>query len=117
MRLSMRIRLLPGVDFAAERAVVHPEAVDLDAHVRRSFGLKTSSRPTFITYRAATMAVIPIPGTMNHHHMPRTSALFETATFSIRPSDITSEGPRPRKSRVAAMRIEPPNRRMNVRKR
>ena len=33
---------------AAERAVVDAEVVDLNAHVRRSFGLKTSSRPTLM---------------------------------------------------------------------
>ena len=54
---------------------------------------------------------------MNHHHMPSWSALFETAVFIISPSDITCDGPRPRKSRVAAVRIEPPKSRMKVRKR
>ena len=33
----------------AERAVVDLEIVDFEAHVSRSFGLKTSSSPTFIT--------------------------------------------------------------------
>src|SRR5262245_15021036 len=54
---------------------------------------------------------------MNHHQSPSWSAAFETAVFIISPSDITWEGPRPRKSSVAAVRTEPPNRRMNVRKR
>ena len=54
---------------------------------------------------------------MNHHHIPSCSAAFETALFSISPSDITWEGPSPRKSSVAAMSTEPPKSRMNVRKR
>ena len=61
--------------------------------------------------------MIAIPGGMNHHHMPSWSAAFETAVFIIRPSDITCDGPRPRKSSVAAVRTEPPKSRMKVRKR
>ena len=38
-----------GANVAAEGAVVDAEVVDREAHVRRSLGLKTSSRPTFIT--------------------------------------------------------------------
>src|SRR5262245_33217424 len=63
------------------------------------------------------MQVIPMPGGMNHHHIPRCRAAELTALFIIRPSDIAFDGPRPRKSRVAAARIEPPNSRMNTRKR
>ena len=34
---------------AGQRAVVHLQAVDAQAHIDLSFGLKTSSSPTFIT--------------------------------------------------------------------
>src|SRR5436190_19778155 len=63
------------------------------------------------------MHVIPMPGGMNHHHIPRFSAAELTALFIIRPSDMAFDGPRPRKSSVAAARMEPPKRRMNTRKR
>ena len=36
-------------DVAAQGAVVDAQVVDREGHVRRSLGLKTSSRPTFIT--------------------------------------------------------------------
>ena len=38
-----------GLHVAVQRAVVHAQVVDAQAHVRRSLGLKTSSRPTFMT--------------------------------------------------------------------
>src|SRR5262249_21367945 len=97
------------VHVTRQRAVVDAEVVDREAHLSRNRGLKTSSRPT--------MAVIARPGGMNHHHIPSWRALFETAMFSISPSDITCEGPSPRKSSVAAIRIELPNSRMKTRKR
>ena len=54
---------------------------------------------------------------MNHHHIPSWSALETTAVFIISPSDIAFDGPSPRKSSVAAVRIAPPKSRMNVRNR
>ena len=38
-----------GVHVAVQRPVVHAQVVDAQAHVRRSLGLKISSRPTFVT--------------------------------------------------------------------
>ena len=60
------------------------------------------------------MQMIPTPGGRNHHHRPSRRALERKALFIIRPSDIDSEGPSPRKSRDAPIRIAPPNSRMNI---
>src|SRR4029450_13723541 len=60
------------------------------------------------------MQMIPTPGGMNHHHDPSRRALERNALFIINPSDIDSEGPRPRKSSDAPMRIAPPNSRMTI---
>ena len=65
-----------------------------------------------MTYSAATMAVMPMPGGTNHHHIPSWSALQATALYIIRPSETPSVGPSPMKSSEAAMRIAPPNRMM-----
>ena len=61
--------------------------------------------------------MIPTPGATNHHQRSSCRALFATALFIISPSDIAFDGPRPRKSSVAAVRIEPPKRRMKTRNR
>src|SRR5450756_2373474 len=63
------------------------------------------------------MAVIATPGGMNHHHNPSCRALHATALYIISPSDDPVVGPSPMKSKVAAIRIAPPNSRMKVRNR
>src|SRR5690625_2079800 len=55
-----------------------------------------------------------MPGGMNHHHMPRCSALHCTDWFIIRPNDIAFVWTRPMKSSEAAVRIDPPNSSTNV---
>src|SRR5262245_50167398 len=54
-------------DVPAERPVVDGQVLDREAHVSLSLGLKTSSRPTLVTYSPPTIAVMPTPGGMNHH--------------------------------------------------
>ena len=58
--------------------------------------------------------MIPRPGGRNHHQEPRSSALERKALFIISPSDTDVDGPSPRKSSDAPIRIAPPKRRMNI---
>ena len=58
--------------------------------------------------------MIPTPGGTNHHHVPSSSALARNALFIISPSETCSDGPRPRKSSEAPIRIAPPKSRMNI---
>ena len=58
--------------------------------------------------------MIARPGGRNHHHRWSCSAAFCTESCIIIPSEIVFDGPRPMKSSVAAIRIAPPNSRMNI---
>src|SRR5262249_20387591 len=107
-------RAVDRLHVAAQRAVVDGQVVDGEAHFTLSLGLKTSSSPTFITYSPPTSRMIPTPGGTNHHHEPSSRALARNALFIIRPSDTCVDGPRPRKSSEAPIRIAPPNSRMNI---
>ena len=68
-------------------------------------------------FRLKSVSIIPTPGGTNHHHEPSRSALASNAFFIIRPSEIDSAGPSPRKSSEAPISTAPPKRRMNIMKR